>query len=81
MILLAYSGVIQTLHRGQQLILVGEEIAIWSVNDYLFQVAATNAHKSASQSAKRVLAQPSLVLAQPSFVLAQPHFGHPSLVP
>ena len=54
MILLAYSGVIQTLHRGQQLILVGEEIAIWSVNDDLFQVAAANAHKSASQSAKRV---------------------------
>ena len=30
MILLAYSGVIQTLHRGQQLTLVCEEIAIWS---------------------------------------------------
>ena len=49
MTLLAYSGVIQTLHRGQQLICVGEEIAIWSVNNDLSQVAAANAHKSASQ--------------------------------
>ena len=48
MILLAYSGVTQTFHRGQQLIFVGEEIAIWSVNDDLFQVAAANAHKSAA---------------------------------
>ena len=51
MILLAYSEVIQTLHRGQQVILVGEEIAIWSDDDVVCQVAAANAHKSASQSA------------------------------